>query len=182
VRRGRERFEEGRLLRVSSLFVLSVVFFVACKEEPKAPTPISSPARGVPNSNPADSSSQRVRVTQGDVTRTLTLKTQPIVDGCSMEGAMKTLSSRHDHVRVCASNYAKKHGGPPAGRIVVSLSLKKNGDVAQSAVTEDPVGDPELNACLKEAIRVRFPNPYGKNCIVQAPFQFTAKALPKPGL
>ena len=154
------------------------VLLVACNDEPQSSSAkVSGEASKVVTQESAAKvgSEQRIKVTQGDVTRTVTLKTEPIVDGCSMEGAMKTLSTRHEYVRLCAAGYAKRNGKPPEGRMVVSLSLKKNGDVAQAAVTEDPVGDEELNECLKEAIKVRFPNPFGKSCIVQAPFMFTGK-------
>jgi hypothetical protein len=191
----------------AGLSTLFLIFAPGCVDSPRAPSgsgfesesvseslapkPASRPPFPVSGSAPGTSISpteldkhasgvrtQRVTLTQGDVKRSVVITTEPIVDGCSVQGAMKTLSTRHSLAHVCATEYAKRHGSPPKGRVVLALSLKKSGEVAQAAVVADPIGEAAFMECLKEAIRVKFPNPFQKNCIVQAPFQFTGSTKP----
>jgi hypothetical protein len=123
---------------------------------------------------------QNVSIRQGDHTHQATIKTEPIKDGCSMEVASAVLKESHPAVRACGQEYASRTKKRPVGQMVFGLVLAESGWPRQIASTKNDIKDPAFTKCLKDALRLRFPNPYRKQCIIQAPFTFTPKPNSAP--
>lgn len=117
---------------------------------------------------------QQVALVRGDSRTLVTLRTEPIRDGCSLAVATEVLRERRPAAKACGEDYARRHGAAPKGRVVLALSLDPSGDPAQIAVVTDDVGDDALRACLIDAVDGPFPNPLQRRCVVQAPFDFRA--------
>ncbi|MBR57827.1 MAG: hypothetical protein CMH54_07185 [Myxococcales bacterium] len=153
--------------------VLILVAFTACKSQPvpTQPEPDTSSSKE-PVKPPAQSNQQTLRVRQGDVVRTLNLESKPTEDGCQMDVAQRVLRTRKSQVTACAQKAAQRLGRIPAGRIVISLALDKKGDAIKRVVSLNETGDATLGACIVDVLDLNFPNPFGKQCIIQAPYLF----------
>jgi hypothetical protein len=92
-----------------------------------------------------------------------------------MEVASKVLRKAHPDIKICGQSYAQRSKTRPVGKMSFALVLKKDGWPRQVAVTRDEVGDDAFTECIKSALKIQFPNPFGKECIIQAPFTFTPK-------
>ena len=89
-----------------------------------------------------------------------------------MDVAQRILRTRKDRVTSCARQAASRLGHIPAGRIVISLVLDKKGNASKRVVSLNETGDTTLGKCIVEVLDLNFPNPYGKTCIIQAPYLF----------
>ena len=120
----------------------------------------------------APAKAQHITVRQGDVVKSVQMETKPIEDGCQMDVAQRILRTRKDRVTTCARQAAGRLGHIPAGRIVISLVLDKQGHASKRIVSLNETGDSDLGKCIVEMLDLTFPNPYGKTCIIQAPYRF----------
>jgi len=123
---------------------------------------------------PVQTKSQEILVRQGNRVQKTTIETEPILDGCSMEVASSILKKTHPAIKICGQSFAERSRKRPVGKMIFALLLQKDGWPRKIAATTDEIGDAIFTGCIKEALKIRFPNPFGKECIIQAPFTFTA--------
>ena len=159
----------------ASVYVLAfIVLMHLCACEKAAPK-TKPPSEPTPEVAEKSGNLQTVTTRQGKQEKKTTIKTEPIQDGCSMEVAQKVLKKSHPAIKECGQAYAQRTKKRPVGKMIFALVLKADGWPRQVATTTDEIGDQAFKECIKKALKLRFPNPFGKECIIQAPFTFTAK-------